>query len=132
MDEGDPVAWIASDDAGVSSMTIWGVMMNLPTRADRFFNSPPFDPSDFGRCYRLLKVMPSWRARLAEVSKKFPQWEPFVRSWDELTSLYEAELPSGKCPNLYKLMEKLRDEDCDTAYQDTLPTAADVRGILND
>jgi len=107
--EGDPTAWLASGDTGISSETIFGVMMGRQMgSAARFGNSPPSDPSDFGRCYRLLKVMPSWRERLPEVASQFPKWKPFVDSWGYLTALYETELRTGKCPALYERMRDLR------------------------
>jgi hypothetical protein len=104
--EGDPLAWITNGDTGTSSETIWGVMMGRAVKR----NGIPWDPSDFGRCYRLLKVMPSWRARLPEVVAQHPRWKLLVEAWDELTALYEQELPSGQCPLLYARMQQLRGE----------------------
>lgn len=68
------------------------------------------DPADFGRCYRLLKIMPSWRPRLPEVAALFPKWTGLVSAWDELTALYEEELPRRRCPKLYVRMQELRGE----------------------
>jgi hypothetical protein len=101
--EGDPIAWASSGDTGISSMTIWSVMMGRKPE-DKWGGNYPHDPDDFGRCYRLLKVMPSWRSRLREVSVRFPAWNGLIDSWDELTALYEEELPSGLCPKLYQRM----------------------------
>jgi hypothetical protein len=67
----------------------------------------PRDPADFGRCYRLLKVMPSWRDRLSEVSAQFPAWKSLVDTWDELTALYEEESPKQYLPKLYRRMQEL-------------------------
>lgn len=107
-DEGDPIAWLTNGDTGISSKTIWSVMMNRSI-GDRYFRpSVPSDPSDFGRCYRLLKVMPSWRARLGEVAAQYPEWAGLVAAWDELTALYEEELPKGTAPKLYQRMQVLR------------------------
>lgn len=102
--DGDALAWITNGDTGTSSETIWSVLMGRrPKRADI-----PHDPADFGRCYRLLKVMPSWRERLPEVAGAYPAWKPLVEAWDELTRLYEEEEPSGTAPKLYKRMRELR------------------------
>ena len=71
----------------------------------------PHDPSDFGRCYRLLQLAPEWTARLEEVAQAYPAWEPFVREWDKLTAMYEqlivtgCELPSDSA--LYETMQQL-------------------------
>lgn len=100
------MAWLQSWDTGLSSETIWRVMMHeTPQRADI-----PHDPADFGRCYRLLQKVPSWRKRLDEVALLYRRWRPFVAAWDELTALYEQEAPSGICPRLYARMRELRGE----------------------
>jgi hypothetical protein len=39
------LGWIVSDDVGVSSMTIWAVMMGVPYASQH----PPRDVGDFGR-----------------------------------------------------------------------------------
>lgn len=108
-DEGDPFAWLTNGDTGTSSLTIWHVMMRRQLSAN-FWPGVPLDPSDFGRCYRLLKVMPSWRSRLNEVAEEFPKWRPLVDAWDELTALYERDLPTGRCHELYVRMAQLRGE----------------------
>lgn len=110
--EGDPMAWLVNGDTGISSKTIWSIMMGREIKDPYFHASPPSDPSDFGRCYRLLKVMPSWRERLPEISEKYPKWKPLIDHWDELTSLYEEEIknPSSMAPKLYKRMKELENE----------------------
>lgn len=100
---GDALSWIHNGDTGTSSETIWSVM----TGRDVTRYGVPLDPSDFGRCYRLLKIMPSWRARLPEVVARFPRWAKLIEAWDELTALYEEELPSGMAPRLYARMREL-------------------------
>ena len=56
--EGDPIAWLTNGDTGISSKTIWLVMMGRRLGANDWADVP-HDPDDFGRCYRLLQVMPS-------------------------------------------------------------------------
>jgi hypothetical protein len=75
-----------------------------------FGHDVPCDPDDFGRCYRLLRLFPTWRARLGEVSAKYPRWKPMVDAWDELTALYEEEIPKhyGPAHKLYARMLQLR------------------------
>lgn len=103
-------AWLAGGDTGMSSKTIWSVMTGrLPRHADNWWEpSIPYDPSDFGRCHRLLEEFPAWRARLPEVADKYPEWKPLVEVWDELTALYEEEWASGQAPKLYARMKELR------------------------
>lgn len=100
-----PNQWILSDDTGTSSITIWAVMMGEYKGLAR--NNIPHDPSDFGRCYRLLAHFPKWRERLIEVGNVYQIWMPMIERWDEMERLWEEESPSGKCPKLYKLMREL-------------------------
>lgn len=103
--------WKVGGDTGISSETIWAVMMGVE-KTDTFGPMPPSDPSDFGRCYRLLQFIPEWRERLPEVATKHPMWGPLVREWDELTAMYEDSLKSGsnRAPQLYRRMQELNDE----------------------
>lgn len=108
-ENGDAMAWLGNDDTGISSETIWSVMMGQQPRP-RWYPGTPRDPSDFGRCYRLLQVMPEWRPRLREVAEKYHEWRPLVEHWDELSALYEEELPRKTAPKLYKRMKELLSE----------------------
>lgn len=106
-----PIEWLLSDDTGISSKTILLVMTGSEITGS-FWTDIPYDPSDFGRCYRLLQKFPEWRERLPEVAEKYPIWGPMVSAWDELTALYVQELgnPDGKAPMLYARMKTLIDE----------------------
>jgi len=102
-----PEDWFRGRDVGTSSYAIFFVMTGTMSPHGRY--AAPLDPNDFGRCYRLLKLFPEWRPRLAEVARLFPKWGPMVERWDEMTALYERELPSGRAPLLYDLMEELNE-----------------------
>lgn len=106
-----PRDWIGSRDTGISSCTIWAVLANQPSPMRDY--DVPHDPSDFGRCYRLLKLFPEWIPRLGEVAERFPIWKPFVREWANLTVMYEQALSdkSNRSPAMYDLMQQLRRED---------------------
>jgi len=80
--------WIVGPDTGVSSMIIWSVMKGVPYQ--QFFPSPPHDPYDFGRCYRLLELIPSWKQRLPEVAQHYPEWGPLIEQWPRLEDMYRA------------------------------------------
>ena len=110
-----PEEWIIYGDTGTSSKTIWAVMMSVVTTE----NAEPFkwgefdvprDPSDFNRCLCLLEAVPEWRGRLHEVAEIFPEWRPMVSQWDRMERLFKREAPTGKCPDLFVLMQLLRDE----------------------
>lgn len=109
-----PEEWLRSWDAGTSALTIYNVLrggVNVLRDGVGFGSHGPdipYDPADFGRCYRLLEVAPpSWRESLRRVAERHPAWQPFVDAWDELTALYEAEAPTGYAPGLYKRMQEL-------------------------
>lgn len=108
--ENSHLAWWHGTDTGKSSQTIMSVMSShVPT--DFFgLGSVPLDPDDFGRCHRLLERYPEFRPRLLEVASKFPEWTRLVERWDEITTLYIAELPDGKAPNTYKMICECRSE----------------------
>jgi hypothetical protein len=110
--DGDAIGWLSNGDTGISSETIWRVMMGRSTTG-RQWDSWPSDPDDFGRCYRLLLVMPSWRARLGEVAQRFPKtpWVALVEKWADVERLFLEEtggaLDNWSAPKTYELMKEL-------------------------
>ena len=80
----------------------------VTTNAHRY--DIPYDPDDFGRCFRLLEHFPEWKKRLPEVAAIFPKWEPMVAKWEQMSRLYVEEKDSGHCSQLYALMRRLVDE----------------------
>lgn len=100
--------WLHGCDTGTSSLTIAHVLGGVPMASDRH-PSEPCDPADFGRCSRLLDLMPGWRERLGEVAERFPRWAGLVAAWPELEALYAEEYPRGVAPKLYARMQELRD-----------------------
>lgn len=106
-----PIEWLLSGNTGVSSKTICAVMTGSK-KGGSFSADVPYDPSDFGRCHRLLQQFPEWRDRLPEVAAAYPIWGPMVAAWDELTALYEEEMQnkSGKAPKLFGRLQKLLEE----------------------
>lgn len=105
--------WVVGNDTGTSSKTIWAVMQGAvtePGQQTSFNYSVPWDPADFGRCHRLLLIIPEWRVNLSKVAEIFPAWKPLVDNWDELTALYVRDLGKGKSTELYDRMQVLNDE----------------------
>lgn len=101
-------AWLASDDTGISGLTMAAALY----LAGKYAFTPqrwchPWDPSDFGRCHRFLEAVPGSRERLPEMKTVSPVWATLVDNWDEITRLYLEELPTGKAPKCYALMDKL-------------------------
>jgi hypothetical protein len=103
--------WLTSGDTGLSSITIYSILRGGDHNQEDW--SIPYDPDDFGRCYRLLKRFPEWRARLPEVAQAMPEWAMLVREWDSLTQLWEEEAkPDGDgfatAPFAHKLYEAMQ------------------------
>lgn len=81
-------AWIITDDTGLSSRTLWAVMMGVtPSRIEH-----PHDPDDMGRCLRLLRAVPEWRARMPEMAEVSPSWAALVERWDDIEAIIRAEI----------------------------------------
>lgn len=103
------LTWWRSWDAGISSKTIAHVLGGVPW-LESFHPDIPHDPSDFGRCHRLLALFPAWRVRLGEVAKRYPVWAPMVREWAAMEQLYREDFASGRSDRLFDLMSLLRVE----------------------
>ncbi len=98
-----PLEWATGRDTGTSSLTIYHVMTGNPSHHSCY--DTPADPSDFGRCYRLLKLFPSWIPRLPEVSERFPKWKPLIDNWALLTKMYEEALVTKNGEPLYRFIK---------------------------
>jgi len=110
-------AWCDTEDTGLSSVCIWETLSGKTFRQGRPWDkgSIPYDPDDFSRCHKLLKLIPEWYERLQEVADEYPQWQPLVSHWHELEDLYEEEdVPQENgwtmMPKLYERMKELRKE----------------------
>ena len=108
-----PMEWLAGEDTGTSSRTIFTVMQHVNALHGGTSHNPPMDPSDFGRCYRLLESFPEWKARMPEVAARWKVWGPWVREWAALTAMFLAEVPngvSGSAPKMYARMKEIQRE----------------------
>lgn len=103
----DEWEWIESRDVGVSSVTIWSVMTCKPSPLRGEYDAP-HDSADFGRCYRLLKIVPQWRNRLNEVAAACPSFAPLVPEWGRLTEMYERALTTNDGTELSAEIKRLR------------------------
>lgn len=89
--------WFAGRDTGLSSEAI-----ALFLSAQVSTGNVPHDSSDFGRCYRLLKVM-NWQDRIGEMAKSCGRWAVLVEIWPDLTAAYEADDHKG----VYRLIKSV-------------------------
>lgn len=79
--------WLRSHDTGVSSETMAAIALG----ADEGYFDAPHDNSDFGRCYRLVKIVPEIRGSFSRISELVPQFKAILANWDELCSMYEKD-----------------------------------------
>lgn len=92
--------WAVGRDTGASSQAIMQTMTDGPPRDGYCY---PHDSDDFGRCYRLLAIIPEWRPRIGEMANVGREWAALAERWDDLEALYQAQ----KHDDLYKLIQKL-------------------------
>ena len=103
-------AWLVSDDTGLSSTSIVAVMMGAnPTEIPTHY---PYDPSDLGRCLRLLELIPEWGPFMNEMRTASPEWNTLVDHWNELHTLMESECGvhwqhAKSAPRTYARMKEL-------------------------
>lgn len=101
--------WIVGDDTGSSSEAIWSHFMGV---VPAYRSSYPVDPSDFGRCARLLELVPEWRSRIVEMAQYSPEWDRLTDRWAEIHACMDAEVgidwSKGQCaPKTYALMKEI-------------------------
>lgn len=103
--------WFASGDTGISSEAICKKLFDFGDRRDynKWAGSGnfPHDPSDLGRCIRLMEKVPEARERLSEMRTVSPTWAALVDRWEELEALYREEAPAGRAPKCYLLMQEI-------------------------
>jgi hypothetical protein len=115
------VRWFLSDDNGTSSETIVAHMTGCTDlirvhdddeddSSPRFWGMAPSDPSDLGRCLRLLERYPEWKLRIQEMAVYGPDWAGICAQWDVIVASMQAEVgidwSKGKnAAATYRLME---------------------------
>lgn len=79
--------WALGRDTGVSSMAIArGYLAGCP----KHWHEMPSDADDFGRCYRLVKLIPPCREGITVNAKSGDAWRSLHEGWDKLCAMYEA------------------------------------------
>lgn len=96
--------WLAGG-AGISSMVIFFTMFDAKDSLTHL--ATPSDPSDFGRCYRLLELFPEWKSRLYKLRAVSVKWGTFVDNYAAMEKLWVEERSNATAPKLYKFMKEL-------------------------
>lgn len=102
-------AWFVSGDTGISSKCIAAVMAGVPGEniPDQY---TPSDPSDLGRCLRLLERFPEWKERLSEMGKLNENWAKILPHWNEAAEMMAQEVgidwsKGRSAPETYNFMK---------------------------
>jgi hypothetical protein len=106
------VRWWEGRDRGLSSEAI-ALRFTYGEGPDDY----PLDPSDLGRCERLMRTVPEIRGFLPEMAAVSPVWAALVARWSDIVALAESEVPGcfddqhayGTAPATYALMRDLID-----------------------
>ena len=98
---GKMMDWITSNSVGLSSQTLWAVIMGLEMPTP----SVPLDVYDFARCYNLLKLCDdeTRRKTIHDAAEQYGVWKPFEHNWKKLIELYE----DGNAKELNRLLMEM-------------------------
>lgn len=83
------IRWLLSPDTGASSTAICAHMIGEKPEDNDY--SAPSDPSDLGRCLRLLDLVPEWKPRIHEMAVYGPAWAGLIKQWGVIVDLYYNE-----------------------------------------
>lgn len=79
--------WLAGRDSGLSSQAIAYHMLGLSSNGNY-----PLDPSDLGRCLRMLELFPEWKPRISEMASYSKCWAGLCARWDALAAMMADEV----------------------------------------
>lgn len=98
------IEWLRNGERGVSSETIHDFFAH---RGEIHKAGYPHDSADFGRCYKLLELIPEWRARIHELGNirglTGQVWAALAKEWDVLEKRYH----DGDLTTVNALMKKI-------------------------
>lgn len=101
------VMWFAGGDTGLSSVALLNAALGVPGKDDY-----PHDPSDLGRCLRLMRALP-WTGRgLPVLASRSEAWSALAGCWKVLTALMADEVgidwdKGTIAPKTYRAMREI-------------------------
>lgn len=102
--------WSLSGDTGTSSQTLACAVLGIRKEDRAFGFDVPHDYSDFGRCYRLVQLVPEILTMWDKVIAACPAWGPIAERWDEVVACYEADMECQVSDTCRHLLRTLRDQ----------------------
>lgn len=105
--EGERIEWwLLNGETGISSRTMVEVCYRRVFL--NFKRGHPIDPSDFRRCYLLVKAVPEIKTKFGRLSKLGKAWANVIEHWQELSDMLEAEMGKELIKSeMYDFMKKL-------------------------
>ncbi|MFA5299915.1 MAG: hypothetical protein WC389_17150 [Lutibacter sp.] len=98
--------WMVHGEHGISSKTIFNHLSSF-NRLENKYEGFPHDPSDFRRCYLLLKACPHFKTRLHRMKTVNPTWANLIDNWDRLTEMLEEQIKTRQPNGMYEFMNSL-------------------------
>lgn len=104
--------WMAGPNTGLSSEAMAYCVLQIE-RTDHWSGKEhPYDPSDFNRCLLLVEKVPVVRDCFAEIAAMSPEWAALIAAWEELQSMFVAEVgwnwSTGRlAPKTYARMQEI-------------------------
>lgn len=98
--------WMENGEHGISSVTMFNALsdqLSIPSRQ----SSPPSDPCDFLRCFKLLQAVPQFRLKLGRLRQRGKVWNNLVENWETLEGMLAEQMETKKPNGMYELMKKL-------------------------
>ncbi len=103
------IHWLLSDDTGISSKALVGEYLCAPEN-ERWGIGAPLDPSDLGRCLRLIYLVPAIRGCVDSLALKHENWARAAKIWDKISQSMIEEVgidweKSKSAPLTFALMK---------------------------
>ena len=102
--------WALSGDTGTLSETLACAVLGIPDNNRRFGFDVPYDHDDFGRCYRLVQLVPEILTMWDKVVAACPAWGPIAGRWDELVARYLSDIEVQHTDTCRSLLRELREQ----------------------
>lgn len=101
------IEWLFSDDTGLSSMSLAAEFLGVECEINY-----PHDPSDFGRCQRLIMAVPDVRKSVDSLAEKSPHWKKLSEHWDNIAEKMDFEVgffwqKGRSAPRTYEFMQEI-------------------------
>lgn len=94
------VEWATGRGCGLSSETMLRASFGLPVSGHI-----PWDVSDFGRCYGMLRALPWVRESFPAIAKLSPAWADYIENWAALEAAYESEQGQRNCHKTWAIIQ---------------------------